>query len=236
MVKVIAHRGASGSYPENSREALEEAIRVGVDMVEIDLRFTKDRVPVLFHDKSTKRLLGQPGSIHDLTLDQWRQHRILGSGTPLSLADLFTLTDSRIPVILDIKEFGMEETISDLIDREGCKGNIIVSSFYSLIVRRFRKVNPKLRTALILDRLATMPFAAGLTGLSMPYLRWTGVSYIHMCYRPGNLVAARSLQAHGYSVAFWTVDDPMEFANAASAEPYGIMTNIPETILASVQR
>ena len=49
-MKVIAHRGWSSRAPENTRSAIDEAIDLGVDMVEIDIRRTKDDQIVVFHD------------------------------------------------------------------------------------------------------------------------------------------------------------------------------------------
>ncbi len=231
MVKVIAHRGASSSYPENSLEAIEESARLGVEMVEVDLRLTKDQIPVLFHDKKLKRLLGRQGNLSEMTFKEWQECKILDTGTPYSFQDFLVSSGSPRKSILDIKEFGMESIVSKMIERAGCMQDIIVSSFYSLIVRRFKSISPEVRTALILDRTATTPFALGMSKLAKPYLKWTGVECIHMCYRPANLKAAEDLRLMGYEVAFWTIDEPQIFKEAAKVEPYGIMTNNPEAML-----
>ncbi len=54
-VLVTAHRAAHDIYPENSMAAIERAISLGVDIIEIDTRLTKDGVPVLMHDASVDR-------------------------------------------------------------------------------------------------------------------------------------------------------------------------------------
>ena len=64
---IIAHRGASAHAPENTFAAFQEAIRVGADGIEFDVRLAKDDVPVVFHDEDLKRIAGRPEKISDLT-------------------------------------------------------------------------------------------------------------------------------------------------------------------------
>src|SRR5215218_5885046 len=52
---VIAHRGASGSAPENTLAAFELAVRQGADAFELDVRLTADGVPVVLHDPTLDR-------------------------------------------------------------------------------------------------------------------------------------------------------------------------------------
>ena len=51
MIKIIAHRGASGLAPENTLGAFKIAIELGADMIELDIRPTKDQKAIVFHDK-----------------------------------------------------------------------------------------------------------------------------------------------------------------------------------------
>ncbi|TDQ80059.1 glycerophosphodiester phosphodiesterase family protein [Sphingobacterium yanglingense] len=64
---IAAHRGAHNKYPENSIASLQEAIRLGVSIVEIDLRSTKDGVLILMHDKTVDRTTTGKGKVSDLT-------------------------------------------------------------------------------------------------------------------------------------------------------------------------
>jgi glycerophosphoryl diester phosphodiesterase len=52
---IIAHRGASGSAPENTIAAFERAVRQGADAIELDVRLTADGVPVVLHDATLDR-------------------------------------------------------------------------------------------------------------------------------------------------------------------------------------
>jgi len=71
-VDVIAHRGEHIECPENTMPAIEKAIALGVDWVEIDVRTTKDGKFVLMHDAGVERATGAQGQIADLTFDELR--------------------------------------------------------------------------------------------------------------------------------------------------------------------
>ena len=68
-VVVISHRGDWRNYPENSIPAIESIIRMGVDMMELDVKMTKDSVLVLMHDKTIDRMTTGKGLVSDITYD-----------------------------------------------------------------------------------------------------------------------------------------------------------------------
>ena len=68
MVTNVAHRGASGNYPENTLIAFQKALEIGVDEIELDLYLTKDDHLVVMHDSTVDRTTDGTGAIEDLTL------------------------------------------------------------------------------------------------------------------------------------------------------------------------
>lgn len=68
MVANVAHRGASGNYPENTLLAFQKALEIGVDEIELDLYFTKDEHLIVMHDSTVDRTTDGTGKIADLTL------------------------------------------------------------------------------------------------------------------------------------------------------------------------
>ena len=68
-VIVVSHRGDWRDYPENSIPAIESVIRMGVDMVELDIAMTKDSVLVLSHDRTLDRCTNGKGRISEITYD-----------------------------------------------------------------------------------------------------------------------------------------------------------------------
>src|SRR5690625_5196283 len=72
---MMAHRGFSGYYPENTITALKEGIKANFDSLEFDVRLSKDEVPVVIHDATINRTSnGGRQYIHDLTVNELKQY------------------------------------------------------------------------------------------------------------------------------------------------------------------
>ena len=78
IVLVAAHRGAHLGNFENSIASTKEAIRLGVDIVEVDVRTTKDGHLVLMHDASIDRTTTGKGKVEEMTLLEIRRYRLKG--------------------------------------------------------------------------------------------------------------------------------------------------------------
>ncbi len=105
---IIAHRGASALAPENTMAAFSEALDLGVDVIETDIRATRDGQLVLCHDDSLARLTGRPDKIADL--DQAALREIIVGLDPThgvqripTLNDLLRFVAGRARVLLDLK-------------------------------------------------------------------------------------------------------------------------------------
>ena len=75
-IAVVSHRGDWRNYPENSIPAIESLIRMGADMMELDVKMTKDSVLVLMHDKTVNRMTNGKGLVSDYTLDSLKKLRM----------------------------------------------------------------------------------------------------------------------------------------------------------------
>lgn len=84
QVMVTAHRSAHLVYPENSLEAIRDAIEIGADIIELDVRKTKDGVYVLLHDKNIDRTTASKGEVSSYTFDQLSKIPLLQNGQPTS--------------------------------------------------------------------------------------------------------------------------------------------------------
>lgn len=86
MTAVIAHRGASATWPEHTRAAYLQAIADGADGLECDVRLTADGVAVCWHDATVDRTSDGSGPVHAHTLDRLRRLDVLrGARPPASL-------------------------------------------------------------------------------------------------------------------------------------------------------
>jgi glycerophosphoryl diester phosphodiesterase len=86
---IIAHRGNAIEFPENTLQALESAVTLGVRHVEFDVQLTADRVPVVFHDSDLARVGNRPESVHSLT---WSQLAEIPVGEVSRFGDRFAYT------------------------------------------------------------------------------------------------------------------------------------------------
>lgn len=75
--ELVAHRGYSQHYPENTLIGIEAALHAGARFVEVDVQLSADHVPVLFHDRNLDRLCRAPGMIHEFTREQLRDFHVL---------------------------------------------------------------------------------------------------------------------------------------------------------------
>jgi glycerophosphoryl diester phosphodiesterase len=80
-VMVAAHRGAHAKFPENSVGAIKEAIRLKVDIVEIDVKVSKDGVPFLMHDRTMDRTTTGKGDPELFTWEELQQFNIVDTGS-----------------------------------------------------------------------------------------------------------------------------------------------------------
>jgi glycerophosphoryl diester phosphodiesterase len=139
---IVAHRGAWGEAPQNSLQALEAAIQVGCEMVEMDVRRTLDGELVVVHDA---RVRGTP--VSELALEDLR--RRLAPGQAPLLRDMVQGAAGRIRLDVELKEPGyVGRALQTLADLE--PADYVVTSFVDHVLVRVHEVAPRTRTGLLL--------------------------------------------------------------------------------------
>ena len=141
---VAAHRGDSYCCFENTMEAFEAALAAGADMIETDVRMTKDGHLVLMHDSSGKRTAGDCRKIADMTLEEVRLLNVGSEFHPLRVPTLEELLQWAAPcdglmLNIELKEYyepGNEERCKDCVDKVvamvrkyGLADRIVLNSF-----------------------------------------------------------------------------------------------------------
>lgn len=107
---IIAHKGASGSAPENTLAAFEKALAMGVDMIELDVRNTQDERIVVIHDSTLDRTTNGTGLVHDYTLEEikkldagsWFDPAFHNETVP-TLKEVLDMVNGRCKVLIEIK-------------------------------------------------------------------------------------------------------------------------------------
>jgi glycerophosphoryl diester phosphodiesterase len=214
---VVAHRGASARAPENTLAAFEAAVADGADVVELDVRLTRDGIPVILHDPDVSATTEGTGFIHELSLDEVKRlDAARGRG---ERQEIPTLAEALVSirgagVNLEIKNLPGEpafdspreatlEAALDVLRTARFEGPVLVSSFNWLTIERARELAPEAMTG-FLTIAAIDPWAA------LVYARAHGHDFV-LPQGPA-LVAAgadfvRDARTDGVRVGTWVVDD-----------------------------
>lgn len=99
----IAHRGFTKSFLENTLEAFGAAIAGNFEAIELDIQFSKDGHPIVFHDENLSRLTADFAEINDLTLPQLKELRIDKVYSIPTLAEVLEFVGANVIVIVEIK-------------------------------------------------------------------------------------------------------------------------------------
>ena len=164
---VIAHRGASYYRPENTFSSFEEALRMGADMIELDVLFTKDNVPVVIHDEKLTRLAGTNENISNLTIAQlgraevgsWFDNKYKGEKIP-TLSEVLNWANGKITLNIEVKtdavsdnpEGGVEKKVIDLIRQFKMESHVLLSSFDARALSRFKLLAPEIPSGYLYSR------------------------------------------------------------------------------------
>lgn len=126
-MKIVAHRGYSARYPENSARAFEQAIAAGADLIETDVRLTSDGVAVCWHDPDLRRVAGISRAIADTSHAAIAQIELPGGARIHTLAEVLALARGRVPVLLDVKldDDAVRRAIVAAVDAAGMTGEVI---------------------------------------------------------------------------------------------------------------
>jgi glycerophosphoryl diester phosphodiesterase len=135
---LIAHRGLhtnDKSVPENSLLAYKKALERGY-AIELDVNILKDHTIVCFHDKDLKRLTGDRRALKDVTYDDIKDLRLLGTDERIPrLSEVLGLVQGKVNLLIEIKPFG---NIRKLIERlvqmlSDYKGHYAIFSFHPFV-------------------------------------------------------------------------------------------------------
>ena len=243
---VIAHRGASGSAPENTLPAFDLAVRQGADAIELDVRLTGDGVPVVIHDPTLDRTTDRRGPIgalrlndlHDadagarFTLDRGRTFPFRAAGVRIPTLTEVLRGFPDLPVLVEVKEVAAQEAIRRVILEEKAVERCVLASEHHAALQSFRE--PPFVVAASGAEITALYWAVLLRRVppSLPY-RTLSVPVRHRGLpvpTRGFVAAARGL---GCPVHVWTVNDPSLARRLWGCGVAGIVTNLPDRICAA---
>jgi glycerophosphoryl diester phosphodiesterase len=215
---VIAHRGASAAFTENTVQAFTGARAFGADAVELDARRTADGAVVVHHDAQLPdgRVIVELGA----------------ADLPAHVPSLAESLDACAGMVVNIEiknwpddpDFDASERLAEqvveLVVGTGWRDDVLISSFHLPTIDRVRSLDDGLATGLLHIRID------GVTALALAVEHGHGALHPWDPHISADLVA----RAHdlGLRVNAWTVDDPDRMVELAGWGIDGIVTNVPD--------
>jgi glycerophosphoryl diester phosphodiesterase len=244
----FAHRGASARAPENTLAAFEEAIRLGVDAIELDVHLSADGVPVVIHDDTVDRTTDGRGAVGALSLaalrrldaGSWFGARFRGERIP-TLEEALDCARGRCGLNIEIKETGrgaarrvrrsrggdgapapdsapLAGAVGRVLARARFRGLLLVSSFSPRALDRARAAMPRVRLGYLVSRSAR-----GFSSLS----RRVGLYALHPHHRLATPRRIRAAHRLGLAVFAWPVNDASLMFRLAGLQVDGLMSDDP---------
>jgi glycerophosphoryl diester phosphodiesterase len=233
--RILAHRGLTFSggtqvADENTLKAFELALASGADYLESDIQVTSDEVPVLFHDKDLKRLLGKKTKISELSLAQLKSIRLPHQGQIPTLAQALELFPEA-KFNLDIKTPQAEVVGIRVISEFNASERVLVSSFNEGSRKRALAESPatlatsagssKVLASYLLARAKRLTGLknqlTGIDALQIP-TKLYGIDFTH----PNFLEQVLPL---GVEIHYWTINDPKQMMELFNLGAHGIVTD-----------
>lgn len=240
---IVAHRGSSGTAPENTMRAIREAVEAGADMVEIDVRLTADHHVVVFHDHVLGRTTDGCGQIAHMTRQQlalldagaWRGEEFRGEKIP-TLDEALAWLHGRAGASIELKSAGesaerigaMVRGVVDAVRRNRMEGATLLASFETDLLLEAAHVAPEIvRAPILLPNDARLPSQAAAP---------VGGRCVIMELRQCTRARIEDARQHGLVIGTYTVNSSEAFERALRLGVGAIATNLPAAIAGLMQQ
>jgi glycerophosphoryl diester phosphodiesterase len=250
---VVAHRGNSAVAPQNTLAAFEAAWRAGAHSIEIDIQPTADGQVVVIHDDTVDGTTDGQGTVTEMTLDavraldagSWFSSAYAGQRVP-TFAEVLDLLVARpgLDLLLELKgEWTTEQVlpVTAAVRAAGLVDRVIGQSFWPGSVRALAEADPGLRRGLLVFQVPDLGGSDGTDGTDGTdgideVLRVAAELDVVTVNPFGELLRAHPdlvarLHAVGVQVMVWTLDEPEQWAEAASLGVDAVITDRPDRMV-----
>jgi glycerophosphoryl diester phosphodiesterase len=215
---VIAHRGDSSEALENSLAAFRLALAIPVDMIELDLRLSRDGSLYVMHDKHTGRTAERNVAVEAASSKELDGIRLRNGERIPRLDDVLELVTGKAGINIEIKSHEGGAALARHLAGLPSAGILVVSSFREAELLPVRSALPDLRCAVIYDTFSLRHVAA---------YRAKGYSLISLRKNTVTEPLVRACHGQGVGIFVWTVDAEEEMKRCIDWEVDGIYTNKP---------
>ncbi len=222
----IAHRGASGSFPENTIAAFLAAAEAGAVMCELDVQLSRDGAVVVMHDDTVDRTTDGKGAVADLTVAELKRLDAgarfkggTGRGEHIpTLDEVFAATAGKCALNIELKTAGFEGEVLTLMRKWNALGSSMVSSFDWSALEAMRKLDAAVRIGVLAEKDAPK---------MLDEARALGAYAVNPRYDLVTEELCGLAHAANLKVLVWTVDVPDLMRMLIRNGVDGIMTNYP---------
>jgi glycerophosphoryl diester phosphodiesterase len=218
---VIAHRGDSSNALENSLEAVSRALLLPADMIELDVRMSRDKGLYVLHDKTTGRTAEENINVEQATTEELNRIKLKNGELLPGLPDVLKLVAGRCGLNLEIKSDGAGAMTAQYLLSSGYQGTLLLSSFKEQEVLAANGIYPGLPTSVIFD---------AFTPRDVPKYKAKDYAVISLRKKTVNKDLVDACHDHGIRLYVWTVDDEEEMKRLISWGVDGIYTNRPGSL------
>ncbi len=235
-IMVAAHRAAHNGFPENSISAIKHAIELGVDIVELDVKTTKDGIPVLMHDGTIDRTTNGSGKLEDFTLFELKTFRLKKQDGTLTdekiptFEEALKLVHGNIMIDIDLKT-GMVKPIVEVVKKTGTQNQVF---YFDNDYDALKEILDLDETSLLMPRAYSYEMADSALSLFNPEVVHIDPSF----YTPEVTELIRSQNARVWINALGEADESIRRDNIKEAmdnllkyKANIIQTDEPELIL-----
>ena len=231
MTTVIAHRGASGTAPENTLAAFVRAERLGAHMIELDVQLAADGAVVVLHDDSVDRTTDGHGRLCAYTLAELRTFDAGGWFAPEFAGERIPTLDEvlaavALPVNVELKRGGgaaLGERALESVRAVRALERVVFSSFDHGALQRLRGLSSEAQIAVL--------WAGRGTGRPLGAARRVAARALHLRTTGATLRAVSAVRDAGLDVRVWTVNDPEEWRVFERRGASAVFTDFPERFL-----
>lgn len=230
-VTITAHRGASKGAPENTLSAFELAIENNADVIELDVRQTKDGEIVVMHDESLKRTCGVDKKVGKLTYEELLEYSPAAKYKGKNKADfkeekiptlrqVLDLVGDRADLNIELKpaktDKNLEKQVAKLVEEYDLYDRCVVTSQTYKSIKKIKKADSNIKTIYVMSvamgDFYNLEYADGFS-IKYRYINNEIVKQVHM---------------KGKDVYAWTIDDSAVLENMMMLNVDSIITNDPE--------
>lgn len=234
-MKIYAHRGSSGTHPENTVAALKEAASIPVYGVEFDVHMTKDGELVVIHDEKINRTSNGKGYVKDMTLKElrsydfgkWFSRKSKGEVIPTltEALEIFSETSHHLNIELKSDKFpypGMPEKVLDIVGAMQLDARVVISSFNHEMIRTIKQLAPHIETAALFMEVLVDP---------LHYVRSIPTDALHITKHAALRPSAKIAIDAGVTVRAFTVNKAKQAKTLEAVGVHAIVTDYPEKML-----